>query len=126
MKQLILTGYTRLVKRVDALEMRIIRIEKRSFPRDWNLYKVIWRLDQFTDIVQNAEKYEKRLSHLRAPFCDPNSLKDVCSPIFFSQPFGYTFHLRDYLFVIDTAKGRYMSVCLSMCPGLYDEILVLF
>ena len=54
-------------KRLDALEMRILRIEKKSNPRDWNLYRVIWRLDQFTDILKNAEKYEKSLSHVRAP-----------------------------------------------------------
>ena len=64
------------------------------------------------------------MSHVRAPYCDPNSLKDLCSPIFFSQPFGYTFHLRAYPFGIDTAKGKYMSVCLAMCPGPYDEILI--
>ena len=110
-------------KKLDALEMRVLRIKKKSIPRDWNLYKVIWRLDQFSDIFQNAEKYEKSLSHVRAPYCDPNSLKDVCSPIFFSQPFGYTFHLRAYPYGIDTAKGKYMSVCLAMCPGPYDEIL---
>ena len=44
-------------KKLDALEMRVLRIEKKSIPRDWNLYKVIWRLDQFSDIFQNAEKY---------------------------------------------------------------------
>ena len=110
-------------KKLDALEMRVLRIEKKSIPRDWNLYKIIWRLDQFSDIFQNAEKYEKSLSHVRVPYCDPNSLKDVCSPIFFSQPFGYTFHLRAYPYGIDTAKGKYMSVCLAMCPGPYDEIL---
>ena len=44
-------------KRLDALEMRILRIEKNSIPRDWNLYRIIWRLDQFTDILKNAENY---------------------------------------------------------------------
>ena len=97
-------------KRLNVLEMRILRIEKRSIPRDWNLYKVIWRLDQFTDFLQNAEKYEKSLSHLRAPYCDPNSLEEVCSPTLLSQPFGYTFHLRAYPFGIDTAEGKYISV----------------
>ena len=68
-------------KKLDALGMRILRIERRSIPRDWNLYKIIWRLDQFTDVLKNAEKYERSLFHVRAPYCDPNSLKDVCSPI---------------------------------------------
>ena len=86
--------------------MRILRIEKTSIPRDWNLYKVIWRFDQFTDILPNAEKDEKSLSYVRAPYCDPNSLKDVRSPIFFSQPFGYAFHLRAYPSGFDTANGK--------------------
>ena len=90
---------------------------KKSIPWAWSLYRIIWRLDQFTDILENAEKYEKRLSNVRAPYCDPNSIKDLCSPIFFSQPFDYTFHLRAYPFGVDTAKGKYMSVCLAIVLG---------
>ena len=93
-------------KRLDALEMRVLRIEKKSIPRDWNLYKVIWRLDQFSDIFQNAEKYEKSLSHVRAPYCDPNSLKDVCSPIFFSQPLGTPFIYELTLMASTLPKGN--------------------
>ena len=36
--------------------------------------------------TKDAEKYEKSLSHVRAPYCDPNSLNDLCLRIFFSQP----------------------------------------
>ena len=68
-------------------------------------------------------KNTRKVSHVRAPYCDHNSLKDVCSPIFLSQPFGYTFHLRAYPFGVDTAKGKYISMCLAVCPGPYDEIL---
>ena len=54
-------------KRLGTLEMRISRIEKRSIPQDWNLYRTIRSPDQFTDILKNAEKYEKSLYHVGAP-----------------------------------------------------------
>ena len=80
----------------EALEMHVLRIEKRSIPRDLNLYRIFWRLGKFTDLLKIAKKHEKSLVHVRAPYCDPNNLKDVFSTYFFSQPFGYTFHLRAY------------------------------
>ena len=60
---------------------------------------------------------------MRAPYCDPNSLKDVCSAIFFTQLIWLHPSSTSLPFGIDSAKGKYMSVCLAMCPGPYDEIL---
>ena len=111
-----------LNKKVDSIELRLLRLERRSNPRDWNLYKIIWRLDNFNDIYKNAESYERSLSNNPNSHFDPTSIKDISSPVFFSKSYGYSFYLRVFPYGADTAKGKYLSLYISLCPGPYDEI----
>ena len=41
-----------------TIESRLEKLESGEQPRDWNLYKIIWKLENFSVIFNNAKLFE--------------------------------------------------------------------
>ena len=112
--------YKELTRKIGCLEMEILTLKTKTNPRDWNLYKVIWKLEKFSMVLFNAKHYEKEKPK-QLP--DPNLICDYCSPPLFTQSYGYTYFIRAFPYGCDAAKGKAMSIFITFIAGPYDDIL---
>ena len=104
----------RIFEELDKLESRLEKLESGELPRDWNLYKIIWKLENFSVVFNNAKQIEQIENKNIA---DPNLARDFCSTAFLSKPYGYSFFLRALPSGCGPALGKSMSITISLIAG---------
>ena len=110
----------RIFEELDKLKSRLEKLESGEQPRDWNLYKIIWKLENFSVIFNNAKQFEEiENKHI----ADPNLARDFCSTAFLSKPYGYSFFIRAFPYGCGPAIGNSMSITISLIAGPFDDIL---
>ena len=110
----------RIFEELDNIESRLEKLESGEQPRDWNLYKIIWKLENFSVIFNNAKLYEETKNKNDT---DPNVARDFCSTAFLSKPYGYSFFIRAFPYGCGPALGKSMSITISLIAGPFDDIL---
>ena len=110
----------RIFEELDKIESRLEKLESGEKPRDWNLYKIIWKLENFSIIFNNARLYEETENKNDT---DPNLTRDYCSTAFLSKPYGYSFFIRTFPYGCGPATGKSMSITISLIAGPFDDIL---
>ena len=110
----------RIFEELDKIESRLEKLETGEQPRDWNLYKNIWKLENFSVVFNNAKQFEKIKNKNHA---DLNLARDFCSTAFLSKPYGYIFFIRGYPFGCGPALGKLMSITIPLIAGPFDDIL---
>ena len=110
----------RIFEELDKLESRLEKLESGEQPRDWNLYKIIWKLENFSVVFNNAKQFEEIENKNSA---DPNLARDFCSTAFLSKPYGYSFFIRAFPYGCGPATGKSMSITISLIAGPFDDIL---
>ena len=68
----------RIFEELDNIESRLDKLESGEQPRDWNLYKIIWKLENFSVVFNNAKLHEETKNKNDT---DPNVARD-----FVAQP----------------------------------------
>ena len=116
------TNYSirRIFEELDKLESRLEKLETGEQPRDWNLYKIIWKLENFSVVFNNAKQFEEIENK---NIIDPNLTRDFCSTAFLSKPYGYSFFIRAFPYGCGPAIGKSMSITISLIAGPFDDIL---
>ena len=107
-------------REMDDFESRLERLESGEQPRDWNLCKIIWKLEKFSIIFKNAKLFEETKDKNDT---DPNLARDFCSTAFFSKPYGYSFFIRAFPYGCGPALGKSMCITISLIAGPFDDIL---
>ena len=109
----------RICEELDKIESRLEKLESGEQPRDWNLYKNVWKLENFSAVSNNAKQFEEIENK---NFADPNLARDFCSTAFFSKPYDYSFLSAPSL--MDVAQ-HLANQCLSisLIAGPFDDIL---
>ena len=110
----------RFFEELDKLESRLEKLESGEQPRDWNLYKIIWKLENFSVVFNNAKQFEEIHNKNIA---DPNLAGEFCSTAFLSKPYGYSFFIRVFSYGCGPAFGKSMSTTISLIAGPFDDIL---
>ena len=62
-----------------SIDSRLQKLETREHPCDWNLYMIILKLENFSNIFTNAKLFEETKN--KDDF-DPNLVRDFCSSHF--------------------------------------------
>ena len=116
------TNYSirRIFEELDKFEYRLEKLESGEQPRDWNLYKIIWKLENFSLIFNNAKLFEEIKKKHDA---DPNLARDFCSTAFLSKPYGYSFFMRAFPYGCGPELDKSMSITISLIAGPFDDIL---
>ena len=109
----------RIFAELDNIESRLEKLESGEQPRDWNLYKFIWKLENFSLIFNNAKLFKETKNENDT---DPNLARDFCSTAFLSKPYGYRFFIRAFPFGCGPALGNLMSITISLLAGPFDDI----
>ena len=109
-----------IFKELDKIESRLEKLESGEQPRDWNLYKIIWKLENFSVVFSNAKQFEEIENKNNA---DLNLARDFCSTAFLSKPYGYSFFIRAFPYGCGPAIGKSMSITISLIAGPFDDIL---
>ena len=113
--------YTKKIfKELDGIDSRLEKLESREQPRDWNLYKIVWKLENFSVVFNKAKLFEKTKNKNDT---DPNSAREFCSTPFLSQSYGYSFFIRAFPYGCGPALGKSMSITISLIGGHFDDIL---
>ena len=112
--------FKKIFKELDNIDSRLQKLEIGEKPRDWNLYKIIWKLENFSVILNNAKLYEETKNKNDT---DPNLARDFCSTAFLSKPYGYSFSIRAFPYGCGPALGKLMSITISLIAGPFDDIL---
>ena len=110
----------KIFKELDSIESRLEKLESGEQPRDWNLYKIIWKLENFSIVFNNAKQFEEVENKNIA---DPNLARDFCSTAFLSKPYGYSFFIRAFPYGCGPAVGKSMTITISLIAGPFDDIL---
>ena len=110
----------RIFEELDKIESRLEKLESGEQPRDWNLYKIIWKLENFSIIFNKAKLYEETKNKNDT---DPNLARDYCSTAFLSKPYGYSFFIRALPYGCGPAIGKSMSITISLIAEPFDDIL---
>ena len=110
----------KIFKEMDNIESRLEKLETGEQSRDWNLYKLIWKLENFTGIFNNAKLFEETKNKTDT---DPNLARNFCGTAFFSKPYDYSFFIRAFPDGCGPALGKSMSINMSLIAGLVDDIL---
>ena len=109
----------KIFKEMNNIESRLEKLETREQPRDWNLYKIIWKLENFSVIFDNAQLFEETKNKNET---EPNLAHDFCSTAFLSKPYGYSFLIGAFLYGCGPALGKSMSILTSLIAGPFDNI----
>ena len=112
--------FKKIFKELDSIDSRLQKLETGEQPRDWNLYKIIWKLENFSLIFNNAKLFEETKNKHDA---DPNLARDFCSTAFRSKPYGYSFFIRAFPYGCGPELGKSMSITISLIAGPFDDIL---
>ena len=110
----------KIFKELDSIESRLEKLESGEQPRDWNLYKIIWNLENFSVVFNNAKHFEEIENKNIA---DPNLASEFCSTAFLSKPYGYSFFIRAFHYGCGPATGKSTSITISLIAGPFDDIL---
>ena len=105
---------------MDNIDSRLQKLETGEQPRDWNFYKIIWKLKKFSIIFNNAKLFEETENRKNN---DPNLTRDFCSTAFVSKPYGYSFFIRAFPYGCGPALGKSMSITISLIARPFDDIL---
>ena len=62
------------------------KTRNRTQPRHWNLYKIIWKLENFSVFFNNAKVIDETNNKNET---DPHLVRDFCGRAFLSKPYGY-------------------------------------
>ena len=108
-------------KELDSIGSRLEKLESGEQPRDWNIYKIIWKLENFSVIFNNAKLFEETKNKNDT---DPNLARDFCSTAVLSKPYGYSFFIRAFPYGCGPALGKSMSITKSLIAGPFDDILI--
>ena len=95
----------KISKEMDNIEPRLERLGTER-PSDWNLYKIIWKLENFPVIFNNAKIFEETKNKNDT---DPNLARDFCRA-FLSTPYGYTFFIRAFPYGCGPALGKSLNL----------------
>ena len=112
--------FKKIFKELDNIDSRLEKLESGEQPRDWNLYKIIWKLENFSLIFNNAKLFKEKKNKNDT---DPNLARDYCSTAFLSKPYGYSFFIRAFPFGCGPALGKSISITISLIAGPFDDIL---
>ena len=110
----------RIFEELDKIESRLEKLESGEQPRDWNLYKIVWKLENFSIFFNNAKLFDETENKENT---DPNLTGDLCSTAFLSKPYGYSFFIRAFPYGRGPALGKSMSITISLIAGPFDDIL---
>ena len=108
----------RIFEELDKIETRLEKLKTGEQPCDWNLYKIIWKLENFSVVFNNAKQFEEIENKNIA---DPNLARDFCSTAFLSKPYGYSFFIRAFPYGCGPALGKSMSITISLIAGPFDD-----
>ena len=92
---------------MDNIESRLEKLETGEQPRDWKRYKIIWKVENFFVIFNNAKLFEETKNKNDT---DPNLARDFCSTAFLSKPHGYSLFIRAFTYGCGPALGKSMSL----------------
>ena len=106
----------KIFKELADIESRLEKLESGEQPRDWNLYKIIWKLENYSVVFNNAKQFEEIENK---KFADPNLARDFCSTAFLSKPYGYSI----LPYGCGPALGKSMTVTISLIAGHFDDYL---
>ena len=73
----------KISKELDSIESRLQKLETGQQPRDWNLYKIIWKFENFSIVSNNPKLFEETKNKNDT---DPNLARDFCGTAFLSKP----------------------------------------
>ena len=104
---------------MDSIESRSQKLETGKQPRDWILHKIIWKLESFWVIFENAKLFEETKNKNET---DPNMARDFCSVAFLSKPYGYSLFIRTFPYGCGPALSKSMSITISLIAGHFDDI----
>ena len=110
----------KIFQEMDNIESRLEKLGTGEQPRDWNLYKIIWKLENFSLIFNNAKLLEETENKNGT---DPNLARDFCSTAFLSKPYGNSFFIRAFPYGCGPALAKSMSITISLIAGPFDYIL---
>ena len=110
----------KIFEELEKIESRLEKLETGEQPRDWNLYKIIWKLENFSVVLNNAKQFEEIE---KKNIADPNLARDFCSTAFLSKPYGYSFFIRAFPYECGPAIGKLMSITISLIAGPFDDIV---
>ena len=96
---------------MDNIESRLEKLETGEQPRDWKCYKIIWKVENFSVIFNNAKLFEETKNKNDT---DPNLARDFCSTAFLSKPHGYSLFIRAFPYGCGPALGKSMSITISL------------
>ena len=51
--------FKKIFKELDSIDSQLQKLANGEQPHDWNLYKIIWKLENFPVIFINAKLYEE-------------------------------------------------------------------
>ena len=105
---------------MDSNDSRLQKLETGEQPRNWNLYKIIWKLENFSVIINRAKISEETKNK---NYTDPNLVRDFCRTAFLSKPYGYSFLIRAFPYGCGPALGKSMSITIFLIAGPFDDIL---
>ena len=104
---------------MDNVKSHLEKLETEQH-RDWNLYKIISKLENFSVIFKNAKLFEETKNKNDT---DPNLVRDFCNTAFLSKPYGFSFCIRAFPFGCGAALGKSISITISLIAGPFDDIL---
>ena len=110
----------KISKEKGSNKSRLQRLEAGEQPRDKNLYKIIWKLENFPVIFNNVKLFEETKNKNDT---DPNLSRDFCRAVFLCKPYGYNFFVRAFPYGCASALGRSMSITICLITGPFDDIL---
>ena len=102
------------------MDSRLEKLESRGQTRNWNFYKIIWKLENFS-VFFNIAKFYKETKNKNDT--DPNLAREFCSTAFLSKPYGYSFFIRTFPYGRGPALGKSMSITISVVSGPFEDIL---
>ena len=108
-----------ILKETNEIESRLEILESGEQPLDWNLYKIIWKLENISVIFNSAKLFEELKNKNDAA---PNLARDFYSTAFLSKLYGYSFFIRALPFGCGPALGKSMFISISLIAGPFDDI----
>ena len=83
---------------MDSTANRLQKLETGGQLRDCNLYKIIWKLENFSVIISYAKLFEETKNKNDT---DKKLARDFCSTVFLSKPYDYSFIIRAFPIDVD-------------------------
>ena len=112
--------FKKVFKEMDSIEYLLQKLKTGEQPHDWNLYKIIWKLEHFSVNLNNAKLFEETKNKIDT---DLNLARDFCSTAFLSKLYGYSFFIRAFPYGYGPALGKSISITISLIAGPFDDIL---